>query len=330
MSTIKQRMSLAVNICLILAVLLLPIMMVGNAVAQILTDEIVLVSADQEIILDWYYYIPPDIEIDQPLRIIMLSNSPPYQDYSRNRQHVLERMQAFTYFAKEYGYLIFSPVNYHIYEFDYHINPVQLNRFIFNETVPPTVYRPDLTVNLMADRLTAQLTTAGYTVKDGLFVAGFSSGGHWSHAYPMLHPTRTAALAAGGTSVLRLPVTQYQGRTLNWPVGVADFSELTGQEFDVETYKSIPRYYFIGNNDRNESLLDDQSFCTTEDGQFFKTQFGSGNVEVMTNETALLQELGYNIDYKIYPIVGHSFTPLMQTDILEFFNTVDQSESDPQ
>jgi hypothetical protein len=41
-------------------------------------------------------------------------------------------------------------------------------------------------------------------------------------------------------------VREWQGRSLRYPVGVADLEALTGESFDLDSFRQVPLFFFLG------------------------------------------------------------------------------------
>lgn len=56
-----------------------------------------------------------------------------------------------------------------------------------------------------------------------------------------------------------LPVAEYNGERLRYPIGVGDLSEVSGQEFDLEAYRKVPQFFFLGAADTNDAVADSRA-----------------------------------------------------------------------
>ena len=105
---------------------------------------------------------------------------------------------------------------------------------------------PDIKVNFMIDSFISDLKSAGHNASNKIFVAGFSVWGMWADRYTLLHPNRVKAYAAGAPGgALTLPESHYHYTRMDWSVGINDFF-LTGANFNVNEYKNIPHFIYIG------------------------------------------------------------------------------------
>jgi predicted esterase len=279
--------------------------------------------ANATIPYDWYTYVPKSLKKTERAYILISTDVvyPPTDDYS----HVSEHARSFAWnqqdLAETRKYIYLSPAiprpsTDHVYAtaFDWKV---------FLSSSDPFVQRPDLKVNSMIDRLVWDLRRDGYNVQEKVFVEGFSAGGMFAQRYALLHPGRVQALAAGqsGGSIV-LPESSYNGVEMNWPVGVNDFLSLVGYEFDRAAYKQVPHFIYIGDLDTKNSTLwgVGELWRTQSQIDFMNTAFGGTDPVRLRSECKYLIELGYNITFREYEGVGHTYTSKMQNDVFAFFD----------
>lgn len=53
---------------------------------------------------------------------------------------------------------------------------------------------------------------------------------------------------------LTLPLTEWNGTPLRYPIGVSDFPELIGKQFDLAAYVRIPQYMFAEDRDDRDAV----------------------------------------------------------------------------
>ena len=245
---------------------------------------------------------------------------PPTDDYNA----VMEQVRPFIVHSVvplTHGYVLLVPViprpsTNHVYA-------VAFDWKVFLQSSDPFVQRPDTKVNMIIDRLQQDLRRDGYNVQQKVFIEGFSAGGMFAQRYALLHPTRVQAIAAGqsGGSIV-LPVSSYNGVKLDWPVGVGDFETLTGSPFDKTSYKQVPQFIYIGDQDTENSTLWGIGELWRSQSQidFLNIVFGDTDPIRLREQCAYLNALGCNITFKSYPGVGHLRTNEMQDDVFAFFN----------
>ena len=93
----------------------------------------------------------------------------------------------------------------------------------------------------------------GYLVSSRIMIEGYSSGGMFAQRYALLHPERVKALTGGQCGGnFTLPMVMYGNQTLNWPVGVNNLDNLACIPFDLDAYRDINQFIYIGDLDTGE------------------------------------------------------------------------------
>ncbi len=100
------------------------------------------------------------------------------------------------------------------------------------------------------------LQTNKIDIEDKVIMDGYSSAGAFAERFTMLHPELIKMIISGGAmDMLMLPLNSYQGKSLDYPLGIADYKEITGREFDFKAYKSIPKLYYLGKDDDCDNIF---------------------------------------------------------------------------
>lgn len=95
------------------------------------------------------------------------------------------------------------------------------------------------------------LASIGINIDDKVIVEGYSAGSKFANCFTALHPELVKACICGGNSGLGiLPLSEYNGKKLNFPLGVADVPN-----FDFDAFTSIPQLYYIGTDDYNDPAM---------------------------------------------------------------------------
>lgn len=77
---------------------------------------------------------------------------------------------------------------------------------------------------------------------------GYSTSGVFAQRFALIHP-EIVTKAIIGAAVGSIPIPT---EALEYPLGIKDFAELFGKEFDTETYKSIDFAYYVGELEARE------------------------------------------------------------------------------
>jgi hypothetical protein len=199
--------------------------------------------------------------------------------------------------------------------------------------------RPDLRLNKMIDKYLSALRQNGYNMSDKVFMYGFSISGAFTIHYATMYPERLKAIAPGSPGFMTIPEVSYNGEAVTWPVGIADLYDLSGIIFDFETFKQIPIFLWIGDEDQTTpvcgynqgaegwedtiggvTFLKDQNNFIHDNFGTSGSEIGKDQVEIMTNSTNYYKSLGIPIELKIYPGVAHNcFASTMTEDVIQFF-----------
>lgn len=79
-------------------------------------------------------------------------------------------------------------------------------------------------------------------VADKIFLNGYSSSGVFAQRFALIHPEIVGrALIGGASGSIPLPTTDFE-----YPLGVKDFEELFGKEFNEDEYRKIQFAYYVG------------------------------------------------------------------------------------
>jgi pimeloyl-ACP methyl ester carboxylesterase len=183
------------------------------------------------------------------------------------------------------------------------------------------------------DDASAKLASMDHSVQSRVLMAGFSASGMFTNRFAVLHPERVLAAAVGGPGGWPIaPVRADQGKTLPYPVGIADLDteELGGQPVDLAALQRVRFLFLLGAADTNDAVPCSDSFSDTE-ANLINSLFGTVGQECgKAAETVvkrwwpaqrLYRAAGLSARYRLYPDVTHEMgmTPVMWNDVLDTF-----------
>lgn len=168
-----------------------------------------------------------------------------------------------------------------------------------------------------------QLT--GKRVPDKVFINGYSSSGVFAQRFALIHPEIVDKCCVGG-STGSIPIPE---SNIGYPVGIADFKELFGKEFNEEAYKSIDFAYYVGEHEASNPAewdieenpiekgksqlrapMHDMSYhghSTPKDiGEKQRETYGRSLNDRFKNSVQYYRDNGYKIVDLIYKGVGHN------------------------
>lgn len=158
----------------------------------------------------------------------------------------------------------------------------------------------------------------GLTASDKIFLNGYSSSGVFAQRFALLHPDVVKTVCVGGASG-SIPVPT---KDLSYPLGIADYEQLTGKEFDFENYSKIKFRYYVGEletQNKSNSRFDDfgqpapmhdmsyfDRSVPTEVGKYQRSVLGTEMFSRAQKTIQILQSLGIDVQHKIILGRGHN------------------------
>jgi len=289
-------------------------------------------ETDQEIIWDWYTYVPEDFNFSKKGYLLVFAATAVDYNFAKEIADVDTWWRGKNYSEGNQLIILGAALPYG------EIYPSTFDRQSFWESTDPFYQRADLKINLMIDRFTEKLSSAGYDMHQKVFVDGYSSGGAFAFGYSVLHPDRVQAVSAGGIGFVNLPLIEYNGEVLDWPIGTNDYYSLMGKEFDFETFKNIPIFVYVGENDTvwfNDTVHGNSPLFWENESQpiFLNIVFGDTLPIRVKNQTDLLIGLGCNLKFKMYIGLGHDDISFYKSpeiyinDVLSFINQQKEIEN---
>jgi pimeloyl-ACP methyl ester carboxylesterase len=158
----------------------------------------------------------------------------------------------------------------------------------------PGLVRIDLQLIAMIDDARARLAAAGTNVGPKVWMVGFSGSGSFTNHFVLLHPDRIQAASSGaGGEYATAPVSVWKGKTLRFPVGIADLAKLTGQPFDTATFRKVPMQIYIGDLQLLDAV-DYEDGYDPEDAALIKEVFGGPHFHRYPASEAAYNSIGSN------------------------------------
>jgi hypothetical protein len=163
-------------------------------------------------------------------------------------------------------------------------------------------------------------------IEEKVFMMGFSASGQFTCRFTVLHPNKIKAAAIGAPGYPIVPVPSWNGNTLRYCVGTDDLLNLTGANFDLSSFKTIPLYFFVGDQDTNDPVQFSDGF-DQQDTDLINSLFGNTVVGRWPEIQNVYDSIGSNSTFVTYVGVGHEFTSEMTDDVFNFFNSFSSSLS---
>lgn len=183
------------------------------------------------------------------------------------------------------------------------------------------------------DQIAAMLTHAvdllndnGFKVEDKVIMYGYSASGSFAERFTALHPEKVAMLFAGANNDnLLFPTDTYKGETLNYPLGTGDYKDITGREFDLNTFNSIPRIYYMGKDDTNDVVGYTDCFYTKTNDQYNRL-FSSNVLKRAYESEKLFGDVGGKGMFILDQGIAHGMSQEVREYMIDFI--IANSKSD--
>ncbi|MEI6241921.1 MAG: hypothetical protein WCP39_00760 [Chlamydiota bacterium] len=179
--------------------------------------------------------------------------------------------------------------------------------------------RLDLQLIAMIEDLEARLKARKISIDKKVLLLGFSASGMFVNRFVFLHPdwVKGAVIGSPGGWPL-MPLATYKNEKLTYPVGVFDMKLLTGTEFLIKKVQEVPLFFFLGSQDRNDSVTFSDSYTLEQRKQIFYL-FGKTPQERWFQSQLLCQQLLPLANFRLYDGIGHEISDQMKKDIEFFF-----------
>jgi hypothetical protein len=193
-----------------------------------------------------------------------------------------------------------------------------LDRDIMLEKTPE-LKRLDLQLLEMISDAKNILLSMDIQVDLKIFMNGFSASATFTNRFSFIHPGKIKALAIGGfNGKLMIPQNQISGVKLNYPIGINDFSEMFGDSFNINDYKQIPQFIYMGALDDNDAVQFDDAY-SEEERKIINDNIGS-NVQGRYLECQKIYlKNNINAVFRSYEDVGHWTTSEVNLEVIKFF-----------
>jgi len=179
--------------------------------------------------------------------------------------------------------------------------------------------RIDLQLIQMIRDAQALLRRNHVNVRDKVFMHGYSASGVFANRFAVLHPQVVRAVATGGINAIPIfPIAQWHGKTLPFPVGVADLKKIAGIDFDERAYRQVAQYLYMGYLDRNDTTLSRDAFCE-EHARLIRELIGAEMPKRWQVSQSIYRELAIPAQCVTYNGCAHEIKSEMIDDIVRFF-----------
>jgi pimeloyl-ACP methyl ester carboxylesterase len=185
-----------------------------------------------------------------------------------------------------------------------------------------SIERIDLQLIAMIRDAQARLTAMGFTLDRKIFMMGFSASGAFTSRFTLLHPDVVRAVAPGSPGGWPLaPVSSWKGVALRYPVGIADLEALTGVPPDLDAFRNVPQYIYVGDLDRNDAL--DTRGLPEAEVSAVCALLDCRPEPYISDRWPIAEEIYKSVDslgqFVVYSDAAHTISEEMFADLLVFF-----------
>ena len=187
--------------------------------------------------------------------------------------------------------------------------------------------RVDLQLTAMIKHAQELLRVNGFKIHDKVFIHGFSASAKFCNRYSYLHPEMVKAAAAGGVNGLpTLPVREWNGYELPFPIGLAGIERFASKPFDEKAFMQVAHFIYMGSSDTNDTLQSREA-----SGPFEAWREEEADIiwkalpaeKMMPDRWELSREIyrqqKLHAQLVTYDGVGHSIKSQMLDDVIDFF-----------
>ena len=104
-------------------------------------------------------------------------------------------------------------------------------------------------------------------------------------------------------------------------MGVADLPSLVGKDFHLDVYRTVPHFFFIGDQDDNDAVVYRDGFEESDEKLIFEL-FGDTPVSRWPVAEKIYKSINANSEFRCYSGVGHKVTVQMNADISKFISQI--------
>ena len=179
--------------------------------------------------------------------------------------------------------------------------------------------RLDLQLLAMIEDAKRILNSVNVIVDDKFFMNGFSASATFTNRFAFIHPEKIKALAIGGfNGELMLPERKINQLKFNYPLGINDFSKLFNKNFDINQFKSIPQFIYMGKLDDNDAVQFEDAYNDIE-RNLINSNLGSDVQNRYLKCQEIYKNNNVNATFITYENVGHWTTSEMNLEVIKFF-----------
>jgi len=182
--------------------------------------------------------------------------------------------------------------------------------------------RVDLQLIAMIEDARLQLEEKDVYIAEQVIMDGYSASGSFTNRFAALHPELLIAVSTGGVNSMPIiPLESIDEIKMPFHVGVADLEILTKKTFDVNAYKKVKQYIYMGSEDDNDTLPYGDAY-TDEEREITVQVLGNTMAERWEKSIEIYESLQIPADMVTYDGLGHEINDEIMDDIVAFYHRV--------
>lgn len=291
---------------------------------EILSEKIHLVKADPEkgFNFDYFLFIPKGFDLTKETFLLVESTNSGLSDsmahHIEGAKHAASQSSVGNFVSRKLKIPLLVPV-FPRSETNWKMYTHAFDSETFNEKASE-LERLDLQLLAMVEDAKLYFNENGIKIHNRFFMAGFSASGTFANRFSMLHPEKIKAVCAGGlNSILILPLEESEGETLNFPIGIADVENVTGNKINMASFRKLPQFWFMGAEDNNDAAKFDDGYNPDERKLIFKLLGENMMPERWENVQGIYKTTNIHARFETYEGVGHGTDLKINNDISSFF-----------
>jgi hypothetical protein len=183
--------------------------------------------------------------------------------------------------------------------------------------------RLDLQLLAMINVVREKLFQMGFVTDQQIMMTGFSSAGVFANRFAALHPLWVKGYAAGGINgMTMMPFDGIENTKLCYPLGTADYKKIRNELFDMDAFRKVAQFLYMGERDTNDAVLFDDGYSAKERRAVFKTLGRVMMPDRWENAAGFYRASLLNVEFKTYPGIGHEINEQVRKDLVVFFRRV--------
>jgi hypothetical protein len=183
--------------------------------------------------------------------------------------------------------------------------------------------RLDIQLLAMITDARERLAATGHPVSQKILLNGFSASGLFTNRFTFLHPEAVAAAAYGGVNgFIMLPVAELNLQPLDFPLGLADFTKITGHPFDRAVYEAVPQFAYMGEQDENDAVVHHDAYSDDERALIFKLLGRTMMPDRWKAVEEVYEKQRLPVQFKTYAGIGHGTDGTINGEVAEFYRGI--------